>query len=80
MRLFELLAPLLGSDIKQIINQLHWKPAGSLISDFAFHQDARFRKPAACYRNLAESYYIATPALSWQGVVLGDPLCSLGKP
>ena len=56
MRLFELLAPLLGSDIKQIINQLHWKPAGSLISDFAFHQDARFRKPAACYRNLAESY------------------------
>jgi len=31
-------------------------------------------------RNLAESYYIATPSLSWQGVVLGDPLCSLGKP
>src|SRR3954451_23768048 len=56
MRLFELLAPLLGHDIKQIINQLHWKPAGSLISDFAFHQDARFRKPRDCYRNLAESY------------------------
>jgi ectoine hydroxylase-related dioxygenase (phytanoyl-CoA dioxygenase family) len=56
MRLFELLAPLLGSDIKQIINQLHWKPAGSLISDFAFHQDARFRKPPSCYRNLAKSY------------------------
>jgi ectoine hydroxylase-related dioxygenase (phytanoyl-CoA dioxygenase family) len=56
MRLFGLLAPLLGSDIKQIINQLHWKPAGSLISDFAFHQDARFRKPLNCYRNLAESY------------------------
>lgn len=31
-------------------------------------------------RNLAESYYIAMPSLSWQGVVLGDPLCSLGKP
>jgi uncharacterized protein (TIGR03790 family) len=31
-------------------------------------------------RNLAESYYIAMPALSWQGVVLGDPLCKLGKP
>ncbi len=31
-------------------------------------------------RNLAESYYLAMPALSWQGVVLGDPLCSLGKP
>jgi uncharacterized protein (TIGR03790 family) len=31
-------------------------------------------------RNLAESYYLAMPQLSWQGVVLGDPLCSLGKP
>jgi uncharacterized protein (TIGR03790 family) len=31
-------------------------------------------------RNLAESYYLAIPVLSWQSVVLGDPLCSLGKP
>jgi uncharacterized protein (TIGR03790 family) len=31
-------------------------------------------------RTLAESYYMALPFLSWQGVVLGDPLCSLGKP
>jgi hypothetical protein len=31
-------------------------------------------------RTLAESYYQALPLLSWQGVVLGDPLCSLGKP
>ena len=31
-------------------------------------------------RNLAESYYSGTPFLSWQGVVFGDPLCSLGKP
>jgi uncharacterized protein (TIGR03790 family) len=31
-------------------------------------------------RNLAESYYIAIPGLSWQNIVLGDPLCSLGKP
>jgi uncharacterized protein (TIGR03790 family) len=31
-------------------------------------------------RNLAESYYVAMPGLSWQGVVLGDPLCRLGKP
>jgi len=28
-------------------------------------------------RNLAESYYIAMPFLSWQGVVVGDPLCVL---
>ena len=31
-------------------------------------------------RNLAESYYMALPFLSWQGIVLGDPLTSLGKP
>jgi uncharacterized protein (TIGR03790 family) len=31
-------------------------------------------------RNLAESYYLSFRWLSWQGIVLGDPLCSLGKP
>ncbi|MGA7239542.1 MAG: TIGR03790 family protein [Bryobacteraceae bacterium] len=31
-------------------------------------------------RNLAESFYMALPYLSWMGIVLGDPLCSLGKP
>jgi len=30
--------------------------------------------------NLAESFYIAMPFLSWQGIVLGDPLCSIGRP
>jgi uncharacterized protein (TIGR03790 family) len=28
-------------------------------------------------RNLAESYYMAIPLLSWQNVVIGDPLCRL---
>ncbi len=28
-------------------------------------------------RNLAESFYLAIPALSWQNIVLGDPLCTL---
>lgn len=31
-------------------------------------------------RNLAESYYLGLPVLSWQNVVVGDPLCTLGKP
>src|SRR4029450_5369066 len=26
--------------------------------------------------NLAEAFYLATPYLSWQTVILGDPLCS----
>jgi uncharacterized protein (TIGR03790 family) len=31
-------------------------------------------------RNLAESYYLAIRSLSWQNVVIGDPLCSIGPP
>jgi uncharacterized protein (TIGR03790 family) len=28
-------------------------------------------------RNLAESYYVSIPGLSWQNIVVGDPLCRL---
>ncbi len=31
-------------------------------------------------RTLAESYWMSIPALSWQNIAVGDPLCSLGKP
>ncbi len=31
-------------------------------------------------RNLAESYYLSIRSLSWQNIVVGDPLCSLGSP
>jgi uncharacterized protein (TIGR03790 family) len=31
-------------------------------------------------RNLAESYYLSIPILSWMNIVIGDPLCRLGKP
>ena len=55
-RWLPLLAPLIGRDIKQIINQLHWKPPGAAGAEFAFHQDARFRRPRTAFRNLAASY------------------------
>ena len=54
-RFAAMLAPLIGGDVKQIINQLHWKAPGGA-GDFAWHQDSRFRKPDACYRNLGTSY------------------------
>jgi ectoine hydroxylase-related dioxygenase (phytanoyl-CoA dioxygenase family) len=54
-RFAAMLAPLIGGDVKQIINQLHWKAPGA-IGDFAWHQDSRFRKPDECYRNLGTSY------------------------
>ncbi|MES2095184.1 MAG: phytanoyl-CoA dioxygenase family protein [Pseudomonadota bacterium] len=54
-RYLAILEPLIGRDLKQIINQLHWKLPNSR-GDFAWHQDSRFRRPAAAYRNLATSY------------------------
>ena len=54
-RFATILEPLLGRDLKQIINQLHWKTPGSR-GDFAWHQDSRFRQPRDAYRNLATSY------------------------
>jgi hypothetical protein len=54
-RFVDLLEPLIGRDLKQIINQVHWKAPGSL-GDFAWHQDSRFRRPAEAYRNLATAY------------------------
>jgi ectoine hydroxylase-related dioxygenase (phytanoyl-CoA dioxygenase family) len=55
-RLLEILEPLIGRDIKQIINQLHWKPPGAAMAEFGFHQDSRSRHPRAAYRDLAASY------------------------
>lgn len=54
-RFVELLEPLIGDNLKQIINQVHWKAPGSL-GDFAWHQDSRSRRPPSAYRNLATAY------------------------
>lgn len=54
-RLARVLEPIIGRDLKQIINQLHWKAPGGK-GDFAWHQDSRFRLPHAAYRNLGTSY------------------------
>lgn len=42
-KVFAALQPLLGDDIKQIANQIHWKPPGARLTGFRFHQDLRFR-------------------------------------
>ena len=54
-RIARLLEPFIGRDLKQIINQVHWKVKGGL-GDFAWHQDSRSRRPASTFRNLATSY------------------------
>lgn len=43
-RLLPLLEPLLGDDIKQIANQIHWKPPGGKLTSYRYHQDVRFRE------------------------------------
>jgi ectoine hydroxylase-related dioxygenase (phytanoyl-CoA dioxygenase family) len=55
-RLFELVAPLLGRNLKQIINECIWKPPASTESGYLYHQDGRFRRPASAYRDIATSY------------------------
>lgn len=55
-RLGQLLFPPIGDDLKQIINQLHWKPPGAAMAEFGFHQDSRSRRPRDAYRDLARSY------------------------
>ena len=59
-RIADLLGPLIGRDLKQIINQMHWK-ARETLGDFAWHQDSRSRRPASAYRNLASSYVQTGP-------------------
>lgn len=54
-RLYQLLSPLLGHNIKQLINQMHWKLPGSQ-TQWRYHQDARSRKPDSAFRELASSY------------------------
>lgn len=54
-RMARLLEPLLGEDLKQIINQIHWKEPGGR-AEFAWHQDCQFREPANAYRNLGSAY------------------------
>ena len=55
-RVLEIVAPLVGRDVKQIINQMHWKPPGAAQNSYGFHQDIWFRRPRAAYRNPATAY------------------------
>jgi hypothetical protein len=54
-RLLAIAMGLLGPDLRQITNQMHYKNPGDGVS-FQFHQDCTFRKPDAAYRNLARSF------------------------
>ena len=54
-RLLSVLEPLIGDNIKQIINQMHWKTPGARVT-WGYHRDERSRKPDHAFRDLARSY------------------------
>lgn len=56
---FALLGPLLGKNIKQVAQQIHWKPPGADLTGYRFHQDLRFRESVAEFGNiLADSVQV----------------------
>ncbi len=46
------LEPILGADIKQVAQQIHWKPPGAGLTGYRFHQDVRFREARDAYRDI----------------------------
>jgi ectoine hydroxylase-related dioxygenase (phytanoyl-CoA dioxygenase family) len=70
-RMRDLVTPLIGGDVKQIINQMHWKPPGAAAAEFAYHQDIRFRRPRSAYREPATAYVQTGIAVDRHGVENG---------
>jgi ectoine hydroxylase-related dioxygenase (phytanoyl-CoA dioxygenase family) len=50
-----LLEPLIGRDVKQIVQQLHWKPPGAKLTGYRFHQDLRFREKPDDFEDIVAS-------------------------
>ena len=48
----DVLRPQLGDDIKQVTQQIHWKPPGARISGYRFHQDLMFREAKHAYEDV----------------------------
>ncbi|NKB22339.1 MAG: hypothetical protein GKS01_17775 [Alphaproteobacteria bacterium] len=54
-RILKLLAPMLGINLKQFTNQMHWKHPGTAHMEFGYHQDSRSHIPRDAFRDLANS-------------------------
>jgi ectoine hydroxylase-related dioxygenase (phytanoyl-CoA dioxygenase family) len=55
-RVLKILAPMLGINVKQLINQMHWKPPGTANFEVGYHQDAQTYQPRDAFRDLANSF------------------------
>ena len=67
----EVLEPLLGRDIKQIANQIHWKPPATEFTSYRFHQDLKFRERKDLYTNLDIGYVTTALAIDPQDASSG---------
>jgi len=54
-RMLAICAPLIGTTLRQMTNQLHWKPPGSQVA-INFHTDRVNRKPDGAFRHLGRSF------------------------
>jgi ectoine hydroxylase-related dioxygenase (phytanoyl-CoA dioxygenase family) len=81
-RMLTILEPLIGPNIRQIVNQLHWKTPRSTFA-VSFHRDRINRKPAQAYRELASSYVqtatVIDPMTADNGALLLVPGSQLRK-
>ncbi len=82
-RMLTILQPLIGTNVRQIVNQLHWKTPGSAFA-VSFHRDRVNRKPREAYRALATSYVQTATAIDPMtqdnGALLIAPRSHLRKP
>ncbi|MEM1213137.1 MAG: phytanoyl-CoA dioxygenase family protein, partial [Planctomycetota bacterium] len=54
-RMLMILEPLIGSSVKQVINQLHWKKPQSKVT-WPLHRDVRSRQPVEDFQDLSRSW------------------------
>ena len=82
-RMLTFLEPLIGRNIRQIVNQLHWKTPGSTFA-VSFHRDRINRRPVAAFRALATSYVqtasVIDPMTADNGALLVVPGSHLREP
>jgi hypothetical protein len=63
LRILNFLKPLIGNNLKQVLNQIIWKTPGSDQTSYGYHQDSRFRRPASEYKNIGTSLVQTTMAI-----------------
>jgi ectoine hydroxylase-related dioxygenase (phytanoyl-CoA dioxygenase family) len=66
-KFFEVLAPLLGPDIKHMWNQIHWKHPSAKFTYYRFHQDLRFLERKDLLTKCDHSFVTTGLAVNSQG-------------